>query len=110
MSKGLRKASLQGNVYGALPLTGNGETVGGVLPRAGHKEMERLRARRLEFAMMDPAVLQYMNSKRKQAMLLEAFAVIRELQAQLESLNGLKTQLPRKDNADVSDRRDNQKR
>jgi hypothetical protein len=97
MSKGLRKASLQGNVYGALPLTGNGEDVEGVLPRAGHCELKRLRERRLEFAMMDPGVLDCMNGKHKQSLLLEAFAVIRELQGRLEKLTGLKTQLPRKD-------------
>lgn len=89
----------QSNVLGTLSLTGNGEDVGsGVLPKAGYGEMKRLRARRLEFAMMDPAVLDCMNGKHKQGLLLEAFAVIRELQARLEKLTGLKTQLPpRKD-------------
>lgn len=91
------KRMLQSNVLGALTLTGNGESVDGMLPKAGHCEMKRLRERRLEFAMMDPSVLNYMNGKNKQVLLLEAFAAIRELQSRLETLTGLKTRLPKKD-------------
>lgn len=99
MNRGLRKQSLQGNVYGAGTLTGGAESVSGVIPRAGHCELKRRRERRLEFAMMDPSVLDYMNGKNKQVLLLEAFAAIRELQSRLELLTGLKTQLktPKKD-------------
>ncbi len=58
--------------------------------RAGHNERTRLRNRALEFAMMDPTVVQYMTSQRKQTMLLEAFAAIRELKAELKKLKGAK--------------------
>ncbi len=88
----------QSNVLGALPLTGGAEDVEGVLPDAGWGEMKRLRARRLEFAMMDPGSIKFMNSQRRMSLLMEAFEAIRELQGRLETLTGLKTQVPpRKD-------------
>ncbi len=90
MTKGLRKHSSQGNVYGAGTLTFGVESVPGVMPRAGHNERTRLRNRALEFAMMDPTVVQYMTSQRKKTILLEAFATIRELQAELKKLKGAK--------------------
>lgn len=94
----ISRKTKQSNVLGALTLTGGGEEVDGVLPRAGWGEMKRLRSRKLEFAMMDPTVLDFMNGKHKQSLLLEAFVVIRELQGRLEKLTGLKTQVPpRKD-------------
>lgn len=80
MGKGLSKKAMQGNVYGALSLTGGGEEVPGVMPRAGHGELKRLRERRLEFAMKDPSILGYMNNRTLHRLLLEAFQRIEQLQ------------------------------
>lgn len=81
MAKVLSKKYLVSGATNAVPLTGNGEVVEGVIPRAGHKELQRLRDRRLEFAMKDPSIISYMNNRTLHGLLLEAFAMIRELQA-----------------------------
>lgn len=88
MSRGLRKVSLQSNVYGAMGLTGNGESVEGVIPRAGKGELKRLRERNLDFALMDPACVGMLNSARRQKLLFQAFERIRDLEAELKKLRG----------------------
>jgi hypothetical protein len=85
-ARGLRKQALTGNVYGALGLTGNGESVDGIIPRAERGEMSRLRARQLDFAVMDPAIVGSLNSQRRQKLLFQAFDWIRRLEGRLKEL------------------------
>lgn len=81
-SKGYRA----GGTMRSAGLTGSGENVPGILPRARKGEMKRLRAKIHEMDFMNPEMWQYANGQKLRHYLVLACNRITELERKLQEM------------------------